>query len=196
MKLGLWILILTLTAPAFALISDSGKMVIESHGFTIYEADAELLPVNPIADPLLCQRVAHHLESQQRVARQLKALIEKFKQNPSRVNQAELDEMTALQMRAQESYKFLAQPAPAMKVSWHLVDLTDVIVARLASEEILFWLDSYALIWQGNGLNFSMPEKTATIKVSPSDQTLSLILQSSLINFCNRDAVTLRFVLE
>lgn len=164
---------------------DGARLEIESAGGR-WSYSATLEPVAPVADPLICRRVANRIESLRRVDRQLSALLDKMIKNPGGFTAADGAELDNLEARRQESYDFLAQPAPALIVRWRMLDIGDEELMRMAAGPLEFRLDSFALIWEGGGEALAIPEQFGDLWVSKVDRGLTLVLKGKLIEFCAR----------
>lgn len=178
---------------AWASSEDAARLEIRSAGERLVQS-AVLEPVEPIADPLICRRVANRLEHLQRIDRQLLALLDKMIKSPEKFSDADQAEKENLEMKRQESYDFLAQPAPAMRMVWSLEELDAAFIERLYLGNVRFKLESYAAIWEGSGETFEMPEQVGRLWVSKVERRLTLVLKGKLVEFCSRSGIRLTFV--
>ncbi len=191
MKIWNWTFLFFFMSAVSAAEVDIARLQIETReGRWNFSAPLELL--EPLADPLLCRRAVNKLESLQRVDRQLSALLDKMIKNPSKFSAADWAEKENLESRRQENYDFLIQPSPPLRATWSLDDLNDETVQLLYLGAVDFSLDSFALIWEGNGEVIAFPEEFGDIWVSKVERTLTLVLRGKLIEFCSRGETQLR----
>jgi hypothetical protein len=189
MRVGI-LLALMVGAKAWASVEDTAQVLIYGDNIKWIQTTA-LYPVEPIPDPLICRRAQNKMDHLQRLERQRAALLKKMNDDPSSFSDADLTELTNLENRLRESYNFLAQPAPALIASWSLERLSAKQIDRLNSGHVGFRLQSYALIWEGNGESLDIPIEFGAIFISRVERTLKLILRSSLVNFCSRQPTML-----
>lgn len=176
----------------WASLTNDASLFIEIDGEIAHVLESRLKAVNDDRDPLLCRRVMNKLEYLQRLDRQIMELQQKLIDKPGAVSQAEWRELQYLEKRRQEDYDFLSTPAPTLMVNWQLPELPEVLTKRLLNEEVKYQLSSYALLWEGNGESFKMPPNTAGMVVTESGGRLTLVLKSSVANYCSRSATELR----
>lgn len=162
---------------------DSAFLKLDA-GKISYEQVVEIKPADELNDPLLCKRVANKLVHLERIERQL---VELRKIVAGRTtSQRHLDEIDVLEQRREQTYGFLAEPAPVMMAQWSLENLSEPTLKILKAEVGRFQLLSYALLWEGTGASFSTPEDHAVILVDTRNRLLTLVLKGNVASYCSR----------